>query len=245
MSTANITTTSYAILGLLAIKPWSTYELAQQMDRALGVFWPRTRSKLYEEPKKLVAAGLATAEADAVGRRPRTLYSITPKGREALASWIGSPEGKGPAVEFEQLVKVFFAEHGTRDDLLATLASVRTWLEDSALQSEGIPHEYLERRGPYPQRLPWLILTGRFLYEMDLAVERWLDWATGVVETWPQDVTAAQPDWDALADMARQVDALLAARAARSTPGQDEMPLGGATREDGQPSRQSGSRGGS
>ena len=35
-----LTTTSYAILGLLAVKPWTTYELAQQMRRALGQFWP-------------------------------------------------------------------------------------------------------------------------------------------------------------------------------------------------------------
>ena len=46
-----LTTTSYAILGLLAVKPWTTYELAQQMRRALGQFWPRAESKLYEEPK--------------------------------------------------------------------------------------------------------------------------------------------------------------------------------------------------
>ena len=58
---SSLTTTSYAILGLLAVKPWTTYELAQQMRRALGQFWPRAESKLYEEPKKLVAHGLARA----------------------------------------------------------------------------------------------------------------------------------------------------------------------------------------
>jgi len=75
MSTlADLTTTSYAILGLLAIRPWTTYELAKQMDRAVGRFWPRTRSKLYEEPKKLVALGLAHAASEKVGQRPRTVY---------------------------------------------------------------------------------------------------------------------------------------------------------------------------
>ena len=49
MSTqAALTPTSYAILGLLAIKPWTTYELAKQMDRTLNRFWPRARSKLYD-----------------------------------------------------------------------------------------------------------------------------------------------------------------------------------------------------
>ena len=218
MSTTDLSTTSYAILGLLAIKPWSTYELAQQMDRALGLFWPRTRSKLYEEPKKLVAGGFARASEDAVGRRKRTVYAITPKGRRALARWVGTPGGAGPVVEFEQLVKVFFAEHGTRDDLLATLATVREWLEAGALQSQGIPHEYLEDRGAYPERLPWLVLTGKFLDEIDQAVARWLDWATAVVETWPEDVTAAEPDREALRQMADRVDAVLRARAIRGGP---------------------------
>ena len=48
MSSGRLTTTSYAILGLLAIKPWTTYELAQQMDRSLRRIWPRAKSKLYE-----------------------------------------------------------------------------------------------------------------------------------------------------------------------------------------------------
>ena len=92
---APLTTTSYAILGLLAVKPWTTYELAQQMRRALGQFWPRAESKLYEEPKKLVAHGLARATKETTGKRPRTVYSITAKGRRAMAAWVPQP-GAGP-----------------------------------------------------------------------------------------------------------------------------------------------------
>jgi len=62
-----LSTTTYAILGLLAVQPWSTYELTRQMDRSLGRMWPRAQSKLYEEPKKLVALGLATATEEQVG----------------------------------------------------------------------------------------------------------------------------------------------------------------------------------
>jgi PadR family transcriptional regulator AphA len=198
---ADPTTTSYAILGLLAVKPWTTYELARQMDRALGWFWPRTRSKLYEEPKKLVAAGLARASSETVGRRPRTVYSITPKGRRALAAWVGTP-GNGPVLEFEQLVKVFFAECGSKADLLATLEGTRAWVEERAAAGAEIPREYLEGQGPYPERLPWLILVGRFLDEFEQAVERWADWAVELVEEWPDDVRGAEPDWAALQEMA-------------------------------------------
>ena len=135
---APLTTTSYAILGLLAIKPWTTYELAQQMQRALGQFWPRAESKLYEEPKKLVAHGLARASSEMVGKRPRTVYSITPKGRRALEAWVPTP-GAGPVLEFEQLIKVFFAEHGTKADLLDTIAGTRAWSDQRFAESDRHP----------------------------------------------------------------------------------------------------------
>src|SRR5918994_6478306 len=98
MTSAGLTPTSYAILGLLAIKPWTTYELATQVERTVKRFWPRTRSKLYEEPKKLVAAGLAEAAKGAHGRRPRTVYTITPAGRRALAPRLGRGSAQ-PTVE--------------------------------------------------------------------------------------------------------------------------------------------------
>jgi len=61
---------------MFAVKPWTTYELATQMERTLNRMWPRARSKLYEEPKKLVAHGLAKASKERTGKRPRTVYSI-------------------------------------------------------------------------------------------------------------------------------------------------------------------------
>jgi len=56
-TSSRLTTTTYAILGLLALKPWTTYELATQMGRAMNRFWPRAQSRIYDEPAKLVAAG--------------------------------------------------------------------------------------------------------------------------------------------------------------------------------------------
>jgi DNA-binding PadR family transcriptional regulator len=188
-----LTSTSYSILGLLAVKPWTTYELAQQMDRALGRFWPRAESKLYEEPKKLVAHGLARASSEMVGKRRRTVYAITAKGRRALAEWVPTP-GAGPVLEFEQLIKVFFAEHGTKADLLATLAGVRGWSGERLGAAAAVPQAYLDGNGPFPERLPWLMLVGQFLMDFYLMVEQWAGWAAEVVETWPDDLSAVQPD---------------------------------------------------
>lgn len=203
MPSAELTTTSYAILGLLAVKPWTTYELAQQMERAIGNFWPRARSKVYEEPKKLVAHGLAHATPEQVGKRPRTVYTITPKGRKALAAWTATTS-EPPALEFSALLKVFFAEHGSKEDLLATLRGLRPWLARRAELGVHINSGYLSGQGPFPERLPWLLLCGRFLDDFDAMVENWAEWATGVVERWPDDVTKAEPDWAILEGMLRR-----------------------------------------
>lgn len=198
-----LTTTSYAILGLLAVKPWTTYELAQQMRRALGQFWPRAESKLYEEPKKLVAQGLAKATKATTGNRPRTVYSITAKGRRAMAAWVPRPSA-GPVLEFEVLVKLFYAEHGSKQDILATLDGVRAWSDQRHEDSGGIARTYLDGEGAFPQRLPWLVLCGQFLEEFDLMVERWTDWASSVVEAWPDDISQAEPALDVLEVQARR-----------------------------------------
>ena len=209
----DLTATSYAILGLLSLRSWTSYELAEQMKRALGLFWPRAESGIYREPKKLEAHGLARSTTEHVGERPRTRYTITAAGRRALAEWVPT-RGAGPVVEFEQLVKVFFAEQATKADLLATLEGVRVWAEDQVATTPGIPQEYLEGRGGYPERLPWLILVGKFLHDVQQAVDDWAAWAIGVVETWPEDLTAAEPDRAALEEMAaRDVEMLARAHA--------------------------------
>lgn len=209
-----LTTTSYAVLGLLSLRSWTTYELADQMRRALGLFWPRAESGIYREPRKLVEHGLARSTVEQVGQRPRTRYTITAKGRKALAEWVPT-SGAGPVIEFEQLVKVFFAEQATKPDLLATLTGVREWVEDQAAATTGIPQEYLEGRGRFPERLPWLVLAGKFLDDIEQTVDRWAAWAIGVVEGWPDDLDGAEPDRAALVEMAANNDALVARRGER------------------------------
>src|SRR4051794_20262293 len=161
-SARGLTTTSFAILGLLAIRPWSTYELTRQMDRSLGRIWPRATSKLYEEPKKLVDAGLAVATSETVGLRPRTVYSITAAGRAALAEWLHVP-GDGPVLEFEQLLKVWFSDHGSKADALASLAAARVWAGERNEENKKAAAQYLTGEGPFQHRAAQTLLAGAFL----------------------------------------------------------------------------------
>jgi PadR family transcriptional regulator AphA len=189
----SLSTTSYAILGLLAVKPWTTHELVQQVDRSLRRIWPRAQSKLYEEPKKLAAHGYARASDDAVGRRPRTRYTITAKGRRALAAWLEEP-GAGPVLECEQLVKIHFADSGSKADVVANLDAARAWVLEQNEENLATARAYAEGRGAFPERAALNQLTGMFLAEFYATVARWVQWASDVVDGWPDDVTQAPFD---------------------------------------------------
>lgn len=203
--TPALTTTSYAILGLLAVRPWSTYELTRQMDRSVGRFWPRARSKLYEEPRKLLDRGLAIAAEERAGGRRRTVFTITPAGRRELAGWLAEP-GEGPVLEFEQLLKLSFAEHGTRADALATLAAARDWARVRNVENLAAARAYAAGAGPFQHRAAQAMLAGAFLTDFYALVDRWAEWATGTVRHWPEDPASAVADPAALADIARRAD---------------------------------------
>ena len=204
-SARSLTTTSFAILGLLAIRPFSSYELVKQMDRNLGRVWPRAGSKLYEEPKKLVDAGLATGVNEMVGRRPRTVYSITPAGRAALAEWLRDP-GEGPVLEWEQLLKVWFSDHGTKADALASLAAAREWAAGLNEENKKAGRAYIAGEGPFQHRAAQNMITGAFITDFTALVARWAEWATAEVEKWPDNPAEAIPDRAAMEAIARRAD---------------------------------------
>jgi PadR family transcriptional regulator AphA len=198
-----LNTTSFAMLGMLAIRPWSTYELAKHVDRSLGALWPRARSHLFNEPKKLAVHGLATASEEMAGRRPRTVYTITPAGRRALRRWLGTP-GEGPVLEFEQLLKVFFADHGTKADALQAVDNIRAWAQHRTEENIAVARSYLAGTGPFPERAAVLSVVGRFLTEFADMAATWADWAADVIDSWPDDPSRAQPDWAFMKQLARR-----------------------------------------
>ena len=187
-----ITTTNYALLGLLALRPsWSAYELVQQSQRVLGLLWPRAESKVYESAKRLVELDLATATHTATGRRRRTLYSITPGGTRALLAWLGEP-GTGPALEFEGAIKVLFADQADKDDTLRTLDAVQAWVQRVQTIGATIGQEFLDTDGgPFPERLHVNTLINELLLRHTEMIDEWAKWAREQIDDW--EGTGPQP----------------------------------------------------
>ena len=196
---APASTTSQAVLGLLRLRPWTTYELAKQVQRSLGWFWPRAERKLYDEPKRLVAAGFATSTQEMTGARPRTVYAVTRKGRSALRRWLDEPPAP-PALEFEGMVKVFFADGGTLEQLRQTLTSIAETAEERVGELEDKVGQHARGDVPFPERLHINALGLRFQLDHERLIGTWARWALEQTAEW-RSSTDPGP-WDHLAPFA-------------------------------------------
>jgi PadR family transcriptional regulator, regulatory protein AphA len=184
---SGLTTTSYAILGHLALQPWTMYDLAQQMQRNVHFYFPRVESQIYAEPKKLVAAGLAEASTQMTGKRARTIYSITPEGREALAQWLATPVGKGPLLEFEAVLRVMLAPFGTDADLARTLQQTREEIQSTILTvADRISDEYRDGRAPFQRYAQYRSIMHDFLLEFGQLVDDWAERSQERMQRWPK-----------------------------------------------------------
>jgi DNA-binding PadR family transcriptional regulator len=187
---ARLTTTSFAILGYLAARSWSAYELTKQMRGALRLSFVRTEARLYAEPKNLVERGLATVEEEHVNGRRRTVYTITEEGRQELRAWF-EREPTPPTHEFEALLKTGLAEYGTREAMLANLAATEAQALEIIRSGWEELGPYLERVGANPERLHNLFIYGKFFNDYTALLVNWSRWARGQIaarpEKWPLD----------------------------------------------------------
>lgn len=198
-----LTATSYAILGLLAIRPRSAYDLVEQMKRSnIRLIWPRAESKLYEEPKNLVVHGLAkvrkAGEVGQVGKvgklrrtrperaggRRRTIYEITPTGRRALRRWLDQP-GADFLLEFESMIKVVYGDFGSKEQLLSNIRRIHEGVVRGARLGLGLVRELADEGPRFPERAHVIAIVDRYLIEVMGTTLRWSQWAERIVAQWP------------------------------------------------------------
>lgn len=206
-----LTTTHFALLSLLSLRPWSAYDLVAQMRRSLDLIWPRAQSNLYVDLKRLAEAGLATREIERTGRRARTVYAISDEGRSALNPWLAAP-GAPPLFECEALVKLAYVAEDDKDTALAQVAVLAQHADERLALGRRVADQYLAAQGPTPPRLHINAVMWRFLWEQHQATARWAAWAAEEIDSWPdtQDVAA-------LRSRGRQVfEAALATEAPRT-----------------------------
>jgi len=191
---------------MLATRPWTGYELAQQVRRSMRFLWPVSEGHLYREQKQLVSLGWATVTEVEAGRRTRKRYEITEAGRRALAEWLGSATEE-PHLQIEGLLRALYADQAGPNELVAALngtaeqaAAMVADLGDFAREylADGGPLEMLESGSPdpdselphfrgrpmYPTRLHAVAVTLDMASQILVAVHRACERAAADVEHW-------------------------------------------------------------
>ena len=182
--TSRPTSTSFALLGLLGLRPWTAYELVTQVRRNLYAIWPRSEAHLYAELKRIVERGHATAEVVDGVRRQRTRYAITAEGRAALREWLGT-EPAAPLIEVEGILRLFLADQGSTEDLRAALESTARQASEIYARGAVLAEEVLNSGGPFPQRLHLTERVSAFYAAYLRLLIEWCDETLEEVETWP------------------------------------------------------------
>ncbi len=138
---------TYGLLGLLAVRPWTGYELTQQVRRSLRFVWSVSDGHLYREQKRLVDLGWASVEEERAGLRSRKRYTITTAGRAALAAWLET-EPEEPHFQIEGVLRMFLGDQARPQALVKvfdlTADATRAMLDEMY----RFAAEYLEDGGP-------------------------------------------------------------------------------------------------
>jgi DNA-binding PadR family transcriptional regulator len=149
-----LTTTEYAVLGLLAFGESSGYDLVREASRSIDYMWAPSRSQIYKVLPRLVGWGLAESrEVEQQGRPDKALYRITDAGLAQLRSWIETEEDDpagGPAVF---LMKLFFGWVAPPDAARTQLALYRRLVAKHLAEFEEMERGLPERGEPAHSRV--------------------------------------------------------------------------------------------
>jgi PadR family transcriptional regulator AphA len=105
------------------------YDIKQKIEISTRFFWGASYGQIYPELKRLAAAGLVEAEHDPRGGLKRTAYRLTPAGERVLHDWLTDQGHQLFEMRDEALLKIFFGDLLTSEELLANVTARRVWCE--------------------------------------------------------------------------------------------------------------------
>ena len=145
MSTDELTLFSYEILGLVGRDGAGAHDLLRMARQGRVLAWAG-ESQYYTEPKRLALLGYLAARTEPGKTRARTVYTLTERGRGALAEYARTPVRITP-IKSDALLRLLICdlvgEPVTRDALLSLredIADVRQRLVESERRAEALPH---------------------------------------------------------------------------------------------------------
>jgi DNA-binding PadR family transcriptional regulator len=105
------------------------YDIKQKIEISTRFFWGASYGQIYPELKRLERAGLVAAEPDPRGGVKRTAFRLTEAGERALHDWLADPGAQLFEMRDEALLKLFFGDLLTDEELLVNVRARREWCD--------------------------------------------------------------------------------------------------------------------
>jgi PadR family transcriptional regulator AphA len=140
-----LTLFSYEILGLVGQGGAGAHDLLRMARDGRILDWAG-ESQYYVEPKRLAKLGYLEAHKEPGKTRERTVYTLTGKGRQALAAYARTPVTVTP-LKSDPLLRLLICDlvgdEVTRESLATLredLADLRARLDESERRASELPH---------------------------------------------------------------------------------------------------------
>ena len=170
---ARVNPTEFAILGLLAERARSGYDIKTDVEQRLSYFWSESYGHIYPMLRRLLQRKLIAVRAvrRQRGRPERRIYSITAEGRRALAAWFDAPPSV-PRPRNELLLRLFLGRHSRRETLVRDVAEYRAHVAGTLRRLREVDRVIDADASSDEDRLYWK-LTVSFGVKVFAALEEW------------------------------------------------------------------------
>ena len=153
-----MTTTSYAILGILTHGPQSGYDIKKSISNSIGYFWQESYGQLYPALKSLVEKDYATMRVEKnEGKPDKKVYQLSDQGKEVLKDWLRQPVATVPKIRHELLLKLFFGGEIENEGCISHLEEYKKKSQDFLNQLYLVKDMIQKEYNDLPENKYWLL----------------------------------------------------------------------------------------
>jgi PadR family transcriptional regulator, regulatory protein AphA len=168
LSSRKLTPFSYVVLTLVGRSGAGPHDLVR-MARQGRVYAEFAESQWYAEPKRLATLGLLEARTEPGRTGPRTHYTLTDRGIEALREWMAEPSGFSK-IFMEPAIRLLAADLVGDEAVLESLAAIHEQIADLRARLD-VAEEVAQT---IPSRERYLLLNHALARRIVDAHEDWL-----------------------------------------------------------------------
>ncbi len=147
VSDDRLTPFSHVILLLVGSRGAAPHDLLRMHRQGNWIYWTAAESRFYSEPRRLAQLGYLRARREPGKTTERTLYTLTARGRRAIADWLAEPSGF-IRIQNEPAARLNGADLAADEATVArSLAAIRpqiaeqlAWLARAEDEAGALPH---------------------------------------------------------------------------------------------------------